>query len=285
MEPGATRATEVERTEALFRQLRDTPDGPERHRLLDEVVVLNLPWARRLAMRYSQRGMASDDLGQVAALALLKAAHGYDPDRGTAFGAYAAPTITGELKRHFRDSGWAVRPPRRLQELRAQLVGSTQRLSQTMGRSPTVAELAEHLGVDQDDVIESMVASGGYSTSSLDAPVGEDTDTWVRFLREDDADMDATPDRLSLEHLLARLPERERRILALRFFADKTQVEIGVEVGVTQMQVSRLLAQSLARLREQLDGATDDEDAAAPEEPHGRARVRSAARQRARPSR
>ena len=257
MDAGAARATEVARTAELFQRLDAEGDGPDRHRLLNEVVVVNLPWARRLALRWSRRGIASEDLVQVAALALLKAAHGYDTARGTDFAAYAAPTIAGEIKRHFRDTGWAVRPPRRLQELRLHLVGSTQRLTQQLQRAPTVAELAQDLGVDQDDVIEAMVASGGYATTSLDAPAGEDPDTWVRALGHDDADVASTPDRLALEQLLSRLPARERRILALRFFADKSQVEIGAEVGVTQMQVSRLLSQSLARLREQLEGTAE----------------------------
>ena len=129
-----------------------------------------------------------------------------------------------------------------------------------------MAELAADLGVDQDDVIEAMVASGGYATTSLDAPAGEDPDSWVRVVGGDDADMASTPDRLALEQLLARLPPRERRILALRYFADKSQAEIGAEVGVTQMQVSRLLSQSLARLRAQLEGA--------PERPAGRSGAR-----------
>ena len=228
-------------------------DDTERQRLVDEIVLLNLPVARSLAMRYRERGVPLEDLMQVAALGLVKAAHGFDAERGKDFMAYAAPTITGEIKRHFRDTGWAVRPPRRLQELRTRVATMTQSLSQDSGRSPTVKELATALEVSEEDVVEAMVSSNGYATSSLDAPPDGESGSWADTVADPDMTLTLTPDRLALQQTLAKLPERERRILALRFFADKTQSEIGAEIGVTQMQVSRLLSRALMRLREQLE--------------------------------
>ncbi len=228
-------------------------DETERQRLVDEIVLLHLPVARSLAMRYRERGVPVEDLVQVAALGLVKAANGFDAERGTDFMAYAAPTITGEIKRHFRDTGWAVRPPRRLQELRTRVASMTQTLSQASGRSPTVKELSAALEVSEEDVVEAMVSSNGYATASLDAPPDGESGSWADTVADPDTTLSSTPDRLALQATLARLPERERRILALRFFADKTQSEIGAEIGVTQMQVSRLLSRALQRLREQLE--------------------------------
>ena len=165
--------------------------------------------------------------------------------------------MTGEIKRYFRDTGWAVRPPRRLQELRARMAQATQRLSQHTGRAPTVNELAAELDAPVDDVLEAMVSGNGYATTSLDAPPDGESGSWADTIPDEDTTLGATPDRIALEQMLARLPERERRILALRFFADKTQSEIGAEIGVTQMQVSRLLSRALRRLREELQ-ADDD---------------------------
>jgi RNA polymerase sigma-B factor len=243
----------AEQTATLLLRLRAEADDTERQRLTDEVVLLNLPVARSLAMRYRERGVPLDDLTQVAALGLVKAVHGFDAERGRDFMAYAAPTITGEIKRYFRDTGWAVRPPRRLQELRTRVAQATQSLSQATGRAPTVKELAEALEVPQDDVVEAMVSSNGYATTSLDAPPDGENGSWADTVADEDADLGGTPDRIALERLLSQLPERERRILALRFFADKTQSEIGAEIGVTQMQVSRLLSRALRRLREQME--------------------------------
>jgi RNA polymerase sigma-B factor len=244
----------AEQTAVLLERIHSgTVDETERQRLVDEIVLLNLPVARSLAMRYRERGVPVEDLMQVAALGLVKAANGFDAERGRDFMAYAAPTITGEIKRHFRDTGWAVRPPRRLQELRTRVATTTQSLSQASGRSPTVKELAEALEVSQEDVVEAMVSSNGYATASLDAPPDGESGSWADTVADPDTTLATTPDRLALQQTLAKLPERERRILALRFFADKTQSEIGAEIGVTQMQVSRLLSRALQRLREQLE--------------------------------
>ncbi|WP_380164964.1 SigB/SigF/SigG family RNA polymerase sigma factor [Jannaschia sp. R86511] len=255
--PQAARSGErqavADTTAALLTRLSQQTDPTERQRLVDEVVLLNLPVARSLAMRYRERGVPAEDLVQVASLGLVKAVHGFDAERGRDFLAYAAPTMTGEIKRYFRDTGWAVRPPRRLQELRARMAQVTQTLSQDTGRAPTVNELASALQVDADDVIEAMVSGNGYATSSLDAPPDGESGSWADTVADEDTSLASTPDRLALEGMLARLPERERRILAMRFFADKTQSEIGAEIGVTQMQVSRLLSRALRRLRDELE--------------------------------
>ena len=252
--PTLRRDVLAEQTAALLERIHaERVDQTERQRLVDEIVLLNLPVARSLAIRYRERGVALEDLMQVAALGLVKAANGFDAERGTDFMAYAAPTITGEIRRHFRDTGWAVRPPRRLQELRTRVAATTQSLSQDGGRAPTVKELAAALSVSEEDVVEAMVSSNGYATASLDAPPDGESGSWADTVADPDTTLATTPDRLALQQVLSRLPERERRILALRFFADKTQSEIGAEIGVTQMQVSRLLSRALRRLREQLE--------------------------------
>lgn len=225
-------------------------DGTERHRLLDEVVLLNLPVARALAARYRDRGEPLDDLVQVASLALVKAARGYEPGKGRGFLPYAVPTITGELRRHFRDRGWDVRPPRRVQELRASIGSVSQDLAQEIGRAPTVAEVAARLKISQEEVLETLAAAQGYSATSLDAPVDGDAGMPLADTLggEDDA-LERVVDQASVEPLLAALPARDRHILCLRFYRGWTQSQIAEDVGVTQMQVSRLLSRALARLR------------------------------------
>jgi RNA polymerase sigma-B factor len=248
------RADVEERTRELFVALRDCADPEQQRFLRDELVMLNLPAARALALRYRDRGVAVDDLVQVAALGLVKAVQGYDPDRGSDFMAYAAPTVTGEIKRYFRDTGWAVRPPRRVQELRAAVSSATQRLSGELGRSATVAELATALEVGEEEVLEALVSGNGYTTASLDTPPGDDSGaSWADSVSDGECEQTGVPDRVALERLLARLPARDRHILSLRFFAEKTQSEIGEQIGVTQMQVSRLLSRALARLRTELE--------------------------------
>lgn len=244
----------------LFRRLSVASDLLVRQDLVDEIVRLHLPSARALASRYRGRGIPFEDLMQVAALGLVKAVRGYDCDRGTAFMAFAVPTITGEIKRHFRSTGWAVRPTRRLQELRPRIARATDRLSQQMGRAPTVGELAAHLETTADDVLEAMASGGGYRALSLDAPPDGDNGSWADLVPDTDDELSSTPDRLALQAVLAGLPSRDRTILAMRFFADRTQTQIGAEVGVSQMQVSRLISQALRRLRAGLEGDSTDPD-------------------------
>jgi len=228
----------------LFQRLACAQDPREQQDLVEEIVRLDLPAAHWLASRYRDRGIPTEDLMQVAALGLIKAVRGYDCDLGHAFMAYATVTMTGEIKRYFRDTGWAVRPSRRLQELRPRIARATGELSQDLRRAPTVKELAAHLGVSMDDVLETMASGDGYSALSLDAPPDGERDSWADHLPDTDTTLASTPDRLTLQELLAELPPRERTILAMRFFADKTQTEIGAEIGVTQMQVSRLLSRA-----------------------------------------
>ena len=249
-------STETQTREQLTDELleRATLAGPpERQRLLDEVVLLNLPVARGLAARYRDRGEPMDDLVQVASLALVKAVRGYEPGKGRGFLPYAVPTITGELRRHFRDRGWDVRPPRRVQELRLSVASAAEQLSQDIGRSPTVRELAEHLKVGEEEVIETLAAAQGYSATSLDAPCdGDDGAPLGDTIGADDHELDRVEDYLAVEPLLAALPPRDRHILCLRFYRGWTQSQIAEDIGVTQMQVSRLLSRTLARLRQEV---------------------------------
>jgi len=209
-----------------------------------------LPYVERLARRFASLGESQSDLTQVAAVGLLKAVDGFNPDLATDFGAYALPTVLGELKRYFRDKGWGVRVPRRLQELRLEINACRDELTQKLGRSPTVADLAAHLGRPEDDVIEALVAASGYRPSSLDAPVREDDDgpAGDRLGVVDEA-FGQVELRESLHPALAQLPAREQKIIALRFFGNLTQSEIAARLGISQMHVSRLLSRSLARLR------------------------------------
>ena len=229
-------------------------DDPAHRRARDEFVTLHLPLVHFLARRFRDRGEPLEDLVQVGTIGLIKAVDRFDPQRGVEFSTYATPTIVGEIKRHFRDKGWAIRVPRRLQELRMSLGQATAELSQKSGRSPTVAELAAHLGISEDEVIEGLEGAQAYSTTSLDAQVGgddgDDSPSLGDRLGSEDLDLEAVEYRESLKPLLAALPSRERRILALRFFHGMTQSEIADEVGISQMHVSRLLAKSLATLRE-----------------------------------
>ena len=185
---------------------------------------------------------------------MIKAIDRYDPERGVEFSTYATPTIVGEIKRWFRDKGWAIRVPRRLQELRLEIGTATASLTQELGRSPTVTELAERIGATDEEILEGLESAAAYSTLSLDAPDGGEPDgpSVLDLLGSEDAALEGVENREALKPLLAGLPERERRILLLRFFAGMTQSQIAVEVGISQMHVSRLLARTLVRLRQGL---------------------------------
>ena len=212
-----------------------------------------LPLARHLALRYTGRGEPDDDLVQTATIGLIKAIDRYDADRGVEFTAFAIPTILGEVKRHFRDRTWAVRVPRRMQERRLAVVDAISELSHTLGRSPTVADVAAHLDTTEEAVLEGLEGSRAYSATSLFTPVGEDgTAELADTLGETDADMELAELRIALGPALAALDERERTILSLRFYGNLTQTEIAQQIEVSQMHVSRLIARALGRLREQL---------------------------------
>lgn len=239
---------------AMFYELRKLPDGsPERAELRNTLVRMHLPLVEHLARRFRNRGEPLDDLTQVATIGLIKSVDRFDPDRGVEFSTYATPTVVGEIKRHFRDKGWAVRVPRRLQELRLSLTTATAELSQRHGRAPTVHELAEHLGISEEEVLEGLESANAYSTLSLDVPDTDDESPAVAdTLGAEDEALEGVEYRESLKPLLEDLPPREKKILLLRFFGNMTQSQIAQEVGISQMHVSRLLARTLAQLRDKL---------------------------------
>ncbi|WP_411108314.1 RNA polymerase sigma factor SigF [Streptomyces sp. c-19] len=239
---------------ALFVTLRELPEGsPEKAELRNRLVRMHLPLVEHLARRFRNRGEPLDDLTQVATIGLIKSVDRFDPERGVEFSTYATPTVVGEIKRHFRDKGWAVRVPRRLQELRLSLTTATAELSQQHGRSPTVHELAERLGISEEEVLEGLESANAYSTLSLDVPDTDDESPAVAdTLGAEDEALEGVEYRESLKPLLEDLPPREKRILLLRFFGNMTQSQIAQEVGISQMHVSRLLARTLAQLREKL---------------------------------
>ena len=239
---------------AMFVELRGLKDGsPEYAELRNRLVRMHLPLVEHLARRFRNRGEPLDDLTQVATIGLIKSVDRFDPERGVEFSTYATPTVVGEIKRHFRDKGWAVRVPRRLQELRLALTTATAELSQQHGRSPTVHELAEKLAISEEEVLEGLESANAYSTLSLDVPDTDDESPAVAdTLGAEDEALEGVEYRESLKPLLEDLPPREKRILLLRFFGNMTQSQIAQEVGISQMHVSRLLARTLAQLRERL---------------------------------
>ncbi len=240
---------------ALFIELTGLgADNPRRSRVRDELVEMHLPLVEYLARRFRNRGEPLDDLVQVATIGLIKSVDRFDLERGVEFSTYATPTIVGEIKRHFRDKGWAIRVPRRLQELKLALTKATGELSQRNGRSPTVAELAGHLGMTEEEVLEGLESANAYSAVSLDAPDSGDDDSpaVADSLGVTDESLEGVEYRESLKPLLERLPPREKKILLLRFFGNMTQSQIAAELGISQMHVSRLLARTLTQLREGL---------------------------------
>jgi RNA polymerase sigma-B factor len=247
------------RARELFERLAVLPDGnEERLRIRGELVELHLPLVEYLARRFRNRGEWLDDLTQVATIGLIKSIDRFDLSRGVEFSTYATPTIVGEIKRHFRDKGWAVRVPRRLQELKLALTKAISDLAQRLGRAPTVAELAAHLQMSDEEVLEGLESANAYSTVSLDAPDSGDDDApaVAESLGMLDDALEGVEYRESLKPLLEQLPPREKRILLLRFFGNMTQSQIATELGISQMHVSRLLARTLAQLRE---GLTSDD--------------------------
>jgi RNA polymerase sigma-B factor len=241
-----------ERSLALFGQLSATVDEDERRRCRDELVSVHLPLVEHCARRFLHRGEPYDDLVQVGTIGLLKAIDRFDTGRGVEFSTFATPTILGEIKRHFRDKGWVIRVPRRLQELRITIAGSTDELAQQLGRSPTARELADHIGASVEEVLEGIESANAYTTLSLDA-AAERADgsagSVLETLGASDPSLDHVEVRASIRPLLERLPHRERRILLLRFFRGMTQSQIAAEVGLSQMHVSRLLSRTLQDLR------------------------------------
>lgn len=241
------------RERELLAQMNALPEGdPARRPMRDELVTMHMPLVEHLARRYRDRGEAYDDLAQVGMVGLIKAVDRFDVERGVEFSTFATPTIVGEIKRHFRDRTWALKVPRRMQELYAAVSKAIEDLSGTLGRAPTVAEIAKQLGASPEDVLDALDVGQAYNTTSLDAVASGRDDEGVGLLDtlgEDDASLDAVEYRESLRPLLDALPERERRIIVLRFFHNQTQGQIAKELGISQMHVSRLLAASLAKIR------------------------------------
>ncbi|MFF0896723.1 SigB/SigF/SigG family RNA polymerase sigma factor [Streptomyces sp. NPDC003278] len=243
-------------TAALFARLAELEEGPERDAVRDELVTAWLPMAHRIAGRFRDRGEAVEDLRQVAALGLVKAIDRFDPSRG-AFESYAVPTITGEVKRHFRDRMWALRVPRRVQELRNRVRVARRELTQNPGTpEPTSADIAAHTGLTEEEVAAGMEALESFSTLSLDAELssGDDGYSLADTLGAADGAFDVVVDREAAKEGLRRLPERERAILYMRFFEDMTQSRIAVRLGISQMHVSRLISRSCARVRDEVLG-------------------------------
>ncbi|MGI5175955.1 RNA polymerase sigma factor SigF [Dactylosporangium sp. CA-152071] len=242
---------------SLLSLLADLPAGsPDRSRIRGRIVELYLPLARYLTQRFRNHGEPFDDLVQVAGVGLVKSVDGFDPSRGVGFTAYAIPTITGELKRHFRDRCWDMRVPRRTQEIRLRIGRVSEELTQSLGRSPTVADLADRLGCSEEDVIEGLDAAHAYRTLSLDAPAGGDCDGEYTdlgaYIGGADPGIEQVEAREALKPLLAALPERERVIVTMRFFGSCSQSQIAAELGISQMHVSRLLRSTLDTLRTHL---------------------------------
>ncbi|MCW2866040.1 MAG: polymerase sigma factor SigF [Marmoricola sp.] len=241
-----------ERSHQLFDELGRASTTPARRiEVREELVRLHLPLVDHCARRFRNRGEPLEDLVQVGTIGLIKSVDRFDPLRGVEFSTYATPTILGEIKRYFRDKGWAIRVPRRLQELRMSLTSVTAELSQDLGRAPTPRELADRLGLDVEEVMEGLESSNAYSTLSLDA--SDDSDgagpSMLDQLGEDDEALAHVEIRESVRPLIEGLPSRERRILMLRFFRGMTQSQIAEEIGVSQMHVSRLLSRTLDQLR------------------------------------
>lgn len=247
----ATRQEAHERAEALLVEAQGTTDPERAEELQRQAVVLTLDLADSVASRYRGRGIDTEDLVQVARMALVKAAHGFRQGCGSSFAAYAVPTISGEVKRHFRDCGWAVRPPRRLQELRAQLTSEEDQLRHRLLREPSIGELARALGLERGEILEARACSAAYRAVSLDAPVVGGRPA-IDLVEHDGDHVESLARRDALAQAVAQLSERERLIIHLRFVEEQTQSEIGLALGVSQMQVSRLLSGILARLRAHL---------------------------------
>jgi RNA polymerase sigma-B factor len=235
------------RDDDLLRRYARTRDDA----LLDALVARWMPLARQLARRYGRSSEPFDDLLQVASLGLVKALQGYDPDRGKAFSSYAVPTIMGELKRYFRDRTWSVRMPRSLQELAMRVDAARERLAGEHGRSPSVGELAEATGASEEEVLEALQAGDAYHAASLEAQRSDDEDTFSLgdLLGATDDGFRQAEHRALLMSVLDEISERDREILRLRFEEDMTQQQIAAIIGVSQMQVSRLLRRSLGTLR------------------------------------
>jgi RNA polymerase sigma-B factor len=240
-------------TARLLNEAHSQPPGPGRDALLDQVVLLNRGVATAVAARYRDRGVAWEDLEQIALEGLVRAVRRFDPEAGDDLLGFAVPTIRGEVLRYFRDHAWSVRPPRRVQDARRLVAQSRDRLRVQLGREPSRLEVLADTGLDGSDYDDSQRADGCFAATSLDQPLDGQTTTTLGDMMVDEHDEEEASDmRLLLAPAMRRLGERERRILQLRFAEDRTQAEIGRELGITQMHVSRLLARILEKLRKDI---------------------------------
>ncbi|WP_306214812.1 SigB/SigF/SigG family RNA polymerase sigma factor [Actinoplanes sp. RD1] len=253
--PGEPATTD--RAGELINALAALPAGhPSRPAVRERAIEAWMPMARHLANRYAGRGEPVDDLFQVALIGLIKAVDRFEADRGVEFAGFAIPTIVGELKRHFRDRTWSIRVPRRLQELRLAITGANTTLSHTLGRSPTVADIAAYLDVSEEEVLEGLEGARAYNATSLSTPVGAEGSTELgETLGGEDREFELAETRLALAPAMAALDEREQKIVSLRFYGNLTQSQIAEQVGISQMHVSRLLTKALAKMRGHLDVA------------------------------
>lgn len=226
--------------------------GDRRARYEDDVIRLNIGVAEEIARPYHGRGIPAEDIDQVACLGLVKAVRGFDPTLGDDFLSFAVPTLRGEIRRYFRDAGWAIRPPRAVQEIQAEVITAEAELFQKLGRSPRASEIAVHLGVAMTLVLDAINATGCFAPVSLDAPRVDGDASAADRMGDDDPAFASAEARLALGPLMSTLTERERLIIELRYFGNRTQAQIGEEVGVTQEQVSRILTGILTRLRDSL---------------------------------
>ena len=247
--------SEYDDVTVMFRHLVTLDDQSiEYRRQRDQIIARCLPLADHIARRFSNRGEPLDDLIQVARTGLIQAVNRFDAEIGTEFLAFAVPTMMGEVRRYFRDHGWSVKVPRRMKELGPQLNRAREELFQSIGRAPTASEIADHLGINREEVVQAQIASTAYSTVSFDATRNGSDEDEGRSISDrfgfDDANLDNVVDVETVRPLLAALPEREQRVLFLRFFENLTQSQIGERLGISQMHVSRLLARSLASLRQ-----------------------------------
>jgi RNA polymerase sigma-B factor len=259
-EVGSARDRRRQRTTTLWEQVTSSDSELERERLREEIVLVNLPVAQGIARRYGSRGMPVEDLEQVASLGLVKAVRGFDPARQQDFLGYAVPTVSGEVKRYFRDFGWTVRPPRRVQELQARINSVANDTAQTLGRDARPTEIAARLDVELSQVVESMTCRGAFTPTSLDAPVGEygESESLGDLLVHGRDDYANAENVIVLRRAMSGLSPRDLLVLQRRFFEDRTQQQIGEEIGVSQMQVSRLLARILVTLRGLVDPTESD---------------------------
>ncbi|HJF44300.1 SigB/SigF/SigG family RNA polymerase sigma factor [Thermophilibacter provencensis] len=245
-------AWDKDRTRELFRRYKQKGDTEAR----DQLIVSHLNLVRFLASKFKNRGESLEDLVQVGTIGLIKAIDRFDPERGLEFTTYATPTIMGEIKRHFRDKGWSVRVPRRLQELSAKVNQATDELVNQLQRSPSVAEIADYLGASVDEVLEAMESSSAYSSVPLEGGGSSDdveAPSVIDHYATEDADLAATDDRIVLEQAVADFSPREREVVKMRFEDGLTQVEIAERLGVSQVQVSRLLRRTLRRIQDKID--------------------------------